>query len=337
MADLNTGSGSNLYQSILTLATNLISASLKRIQDGSGNNTALQLSNAAVRADRLEIDAVTQVSADPLVILGWDAGTKEVIRANSSLFGGFDSGWVNLTGYNGTTQTYGLPTISNLPSTPQYRVVGRQVMFRGTLCIPLQDSGTDLVNDYNNAYGSETTSVQTSQTGWTLENSSKRFRVSSPRLLPSATLVPDASVRFENVIAHRQIFSTAASGDPINLTASVDVEISTAGAIRIISIKELEFGGDGFSANQSKTNLRRFLTSHMNANDYALDFTSWRSSTDGSSTVNAAFVATDATLQVPMNVYADDIEYLGGFLIDLSQFSYMISENTSIASIQAAL
>ena len=337
MSDLNSGSGSSLYQSILTIATNLISGSLKRVQDGGGNNTALQLSTAAVKADRLEIDAVTQVSADPLNILSWDAGTKQVIRTNSALFGGFDTGWENLTGYDGATQTYGLPTIANLPSTPQYRIVGRQVMFRGTLCIPLQNSGGDLVVDYDNAYGSETTGIQTTQTGWTVENSSKRFRANSPRLLPTTTLVPDAAVRFENVIANRQILSTSASGDPINLTASVDVEFRTNGSISIISIKELEFGGDSFSANQSKTNLRRFLTSRMNANDYALDFTSWRTATDGSSNVYAAFTAADATLQVPMNVYADDIDYLGGFLIDLSQFSYMISANTSIAAIQAAL
>lgn len=337
MADLGSSPFKNLYQSVLTLATNLVSASLKRVQDGSGNATALQVSTAAVRADRLEIEAVTASSADPAVVLGWDAGSKEVIRTNANLISGFDSGWVNLTGYNGGSQTYGLPTISNLPSTPQYRVMGRLVKFRGTLCIPLQNSGGDLVDDYDNSYGANTTAIQTTQTGWTLENSSKRFRATSPRLLPSVTLVPNASLKFENVIAHRQIFSTAASGDPINITASVNVEFGTGGGISIVSLKELEFGGASFSANQTKSNQRRFLTTHVDANDYELNFESYRTSTDGSSNVYAAFTATDSSLQYPMNIYADDIEYLGGFLIDLSQFSFVISENTSIASIESAL
>ena len=336
MADLSSSGAENLYQTILTLISGNISASFKSIEDGQGNTTGLQLRTDAIKALKLFVENVTSTSADEGNFLTFDNTTKEVKRVGSSIVAPFDSGWRNLTGYNGSSQTYGLPTISNLPATPQYRVVGREVKFRGTFCVPLAASGGGLVGDYDEAYGSETTGIQTADSGWEVNNTGRQSNAESPRLTASSTLDPDSNIRFENVWAYRQVFSTAASGDPINLSALVDVEFdSTNGSVKVIALKQLEFGGDSFAANQSKNSLRRFLTTRMNANDYDLSFDSYRTSTDGSSTVNAQFTASDGTLQLPMNVYADEIDYLGGFLIRLDGMSYTISSNTSIAAIAA--
>lgn len=49
MADLSSGPFKNFYQSVLTLTTNLVTSSLKRVQDGAGNDTALSLSTIAAK------------------------------------------------------------------------------------------------------------------------------------------------------------------------------------------------------------------------------------------------------------------------------------------------
>lgn len=335
MADLSSSALENLYQTLLTLSTGNISGSLKQIQDGQGNATGLELSSTQARINELLLTIVAQSTADDGNVLSYDAVTQKVKRFSTNLISGYDSGWQNLDGYTASTREYGLPTITNLPSTPQYRILGRLVILRGTLCIPLDNGGGDPVLDYDNAYATQETAVNTSSSyGWTKENSTKRYRAISPRLLSSTVINPDANMRWQNVMAYRRIFGTAASGDPILMSASVDVEITTSGKINIISLKELEHGGDSFSANQVKNSLRRMVTTHANANDYDLDFTSYRTSTDGASTVNATWSAGDSTLQYPMNVYADDVDYLGGFLIDLSQFHFTISDSVSIAAIQ---
>jgi len=50
MADLK-NNASSIYQSIVSLASGAISATLKRLQDGDGNNTAFSISSVATKTD----------------------------------------------------------------------------------------------------------------------------------------------------------------------------------------------------------------------------------------------------------------------------------------------
>lgn len=67
----------NTYQGLLkTSDSAAISGTLKTIQDGSGNDTALSISSTSVRASTLEIN--TPVRAASTNVLVWDSTTKSV-------------------------------------------------------------------------------------------------------------------------------------------------------------------------------------------------------------------------------------------------------------------
>lgn len=66
------------YRGLLkTSDSSPVSSTLKRVQDGSGNDTALQVSTASVKADTLQIDTVAPLSTSTNVLV-WDNTTKAV-------------------------------------------------------------------------------------------------------------------------------------------------------------------------------------------------------------------------------------------------------------------
>ena len=77
MATLSGNSIKNTYQGLLkTSDSAAVSGTLKTIQDGSGNDTALSVSSTTVKAATLEIN--TPVYATSTNVLVWDSTTKSV-------------------------------------------------------------------------------------------------------------------------------------------------------------------------------------------------------------------------------------------------------------------
>ena len=77
MATLSGNSIKNTYQGLLkTSDSAAVSGTLKTIEDGSGNSTALSISSTAVKAAALEIDAPLKASSTNVLV--WDASTKSV-------------------------------------------------------------------------------------------------------------------------------------------------------------------------------------------------------------------------------------------------------------------
>ena len=77
MATLSGNSIKNTYQGLLkTSDSAAVSSTLKTIQDGSGNDTALSVSSTTVKAATLQIDA--PLTASSTNVLVWDASTKSV-------------------------------------------------------------------------------------------------------------------------------------------------------------------------------------------------------------------------------------------------------------------
>lgn len=79
MADLKT-STKNIYKAILSLATNSISSSFKRVQDGDGDNTGLGLSATAVKS-------YGNLSADGNLSVTGSATASEFVGDGSKLTG----------------------------------------------------------------------------------------------------------------------------------------------------------------------------------------------------------------------------------------------------------
>ena len=77
MATLSGNSIKNTYQGLLkTSDSAAVSGTLKTIEDGSGNSTALSVSSTTVKAAALEIDAPLRASSTNVLV--WDASTKSV-------------------------------------------------------------------------------------------------------------------------------------------------------------------------------------------------------------------------------------------------------------------
>lgn len=333
MANLSTGGLRDFYKSLLTLATNSVTSSLKRVQDGDGVDTALQVSQTVVKADELQVDSVSQAASDNGNVLTWNPTTKLVERTSPQNVETFDSGWVDIDTYAGET-TYGLPEITNI-TTPQVRVMGRLVMFRGMLCIPLSDTTGGLVTNYNNSFDTESVDIHTTGTGITVTEESTFSNITTAPLLSDSDLYPDSSMNFER-LAYRSIFMSG-NTKPIAMSASVNVSFLTNGRLKVTALKEIEFGGSSFDGTQQPNSLRRFLTTRVDADDYDLSFDSYRTSTNDSSTVYAEFTSTDSVGQFPMEVDATKASDLGGFLIDLSGLSYTIDVNTPISTIRTLI
>lgn len=78
MATLSGTRIKNTYQGLLkTSDAAALTGSLKVIQDGSGNDSALSLSTATVKAESLQLESVTSGSSSTKVLV-WDSSTKDV-------------------------------------------------------------------------------------------------------------------------------------------------------------------------------------------------------------------------------------------------------------------
>ena len=71
--DLTNAAPQNSFRALLTLDTANVSTSLKRVQDGDGSNTALQLSSSLARVDTLEVGSIDALSTIPTVIVSFDS------------------------------------------------------------------------------------------------------------------------------------------------------------------------------------------------------------------------------------------------------------------------
>tara|TARA_R100000664_G_scaffold27146_1_gene37652 strand:+ start:2285 stop:3157 length:873 start_codon:yes stop_codon:yes gene_type:complete len=77
MATLSGNSIKNTYQGLLkTSDSAAVSGTLKTVEDGSGNSTALSISSTTVKAAALQIDA--PLTASSTNVLVWDSSTKSV-------------------------------------------------------------------------------------------------------------------------------------------------------------------------------------------------------------------------------------------------------------------
>ena len=102
----------NTYQGLLkTSDAAALTGSLKVVQDGSGNDSALSLSTAAVKAESLQLESVTSGSSSTKVLV-WDRSTKDVEYRTLPVFesvtttvGGTSAPTITIADAAGTSKT----------------------------------------------------------------------------------------------------------------------------------------------------------------------------------------------------------------------------------------
>lgn len=172
-----------------------------------------------------------------------------------------DTGWVDLLGF------------SFMPggTRPQFRLIGKELKFRGTLVVPLSnDGGTTLI-----PYSSETSYLPqfysapytgSGATGGVLINANGSIVFNQNAAVIPSSYFPDAVYSTPFVIATRRINSDTV-GNEIAYTATVIIILGTDGKLTIGTLYDFE--------NLSGTNVGhsplRFLNSNVVAGDYALN------------------------------------------------------------------
>jgi len=149
------------FRSLLKLASDSISGSLKEVQDGGGVPTAIKLSNQLLEANRLDlINADNQPTPTNILTRVSNSIRQTSIADFINTISGFnavyDSGWKLIPDWT-SGSAWGVTNINNQPRLPRVRVIGRQVFFDGDLWIPNTDTDFDTITNNVNVFGSTAT------------------------------------------------------------------------------------------------------------------------------------------------------------------------------------
>ncbi len=220
-----------------------------------------------------------------------------------------DSGWNDLDGF------------SFLPngSRPQYRTIGKELIFRGTAIVPLSsDGGTTIV-----PYTSEASYIAaayiapytgTGATGGVLVNAAGSIVFNQNSAVIPADIFPDTSMSMEKII-YRRVNSNSA-GTVIVYTGYVNVFIGVDGKLTVQTVFDIEEYTPGQVLGSS---MYRLITSKATTGDYALDYRIITGGTLQGITANAALTPAigNQTFKHIITLDAAIPSHIGGFNVSL--------------------
>ena len=337
------------YNGILHLEDGTIDGNEKKVQDGRGNDTALEISTGKIKSTG-DIEAVggiilgtassTTDEAFPVVVRDTNTGLLKSRIIGGSTQDNYDSGWLDFfnaalsDGYGTLDAAY-----TNHPNPPQFRVINRMVLFRGELLLPLNDGADNYVVDFNDTVTTfnNQAGLYTEQYYSTVGGGSSNVRTLP--LLNSDILYPDTVIRKEgNGFANRRV-KEKNSTDGLNLSAYINRMIfSTDGTLTLQGIGDIETPNQtGLSSSRLQMSQARYLTTRVEADDYPLNFTLAKtsaSSAGGASLLNPVGYSTQ---QYPLTFDGTSAIFWGGCRVSLDNCFYFISKDTTIAQIEAAV
>jgi hypothetical protein len=243
----------------------------------------------------------------------------------------YDSGWLNVPDLAINT-TYGLHDtgFTNVGRVLQFKVINRFVIFRGYLTIPLND-GEGLVTDYNAAKTTNKADVATFDSNYTVDNKS----IITTTLFDGTTLRPSNEINYSNIFSNRLISEkNTTQGIPLT-TFLPSIKFNTDGTIKISTLNDLDTGSSTLNTSLTLLSLYRQLCTVATADEYALSFTSFRSTANANDSLNN--VATKSAFQYPATIDATNATDLGGFQINMDGMFYNISKDTTINAIKTAV
>lgn len=176
------------FGELLKVENGNITGTLKTVEDGEGNSSALQLSSASVgiaSGATLQIPSVpTGTNMSQALFID---GSPKIIKQQTVTIDTYssDTGWKDMSEstYDETASTYygvRYPSTMALNRDLEYRVVGRTVHLRGDLYIPLSTSGNataDMASTEEDNYASGSSTLFTGS-GWTQDGSGQIYSTS---------------------------------------------------------------------------------------------------------------------------------------------------------------
>lgn len=310
-----TNSGNNYSGTLSVGDTALINGGIYLCKIPANNTDAITLDLNSIGAKNVYTTYGTTLFASQIRTNGWyeflyDSDADRFILLNSEV--GYDTGWVTLSGFD------------FIPSgdRPKYRVIGRQLLFYGTVIIPLSnDGGATLVAYTNEAsyldkffvapYVGTSGGVSINPLG------SIVFNQGNP-VIPNNAHYPDLTYSLPSLstFAMRRINSDTGSKE-ILYVAPVSLSITSGGALAIGTLYDLE-NLNGTDVGHSPW---RFLTSNAVAGDYAVNFRS----VNTNDTLHGITANTALPLDITQQTFKHQVTLDGALAENLGGFGFSIS------------
>lgn len=209
MATLSGTRIKNTYQGLLkTSDAAALTGSLKVVQDGSGNDSALSLSTAAVKAQSLQLESVTSGSSSTKVLV-WDSSTKDVEYRTLPVF---ESVTTTVAGTSAPTIT-----IADAAGT------SKTITFAGGGGIGLSRSGDTITISSGDANVINLTTASTAMT-----SSNATYTVDLANLTTVALPTPAAGAQITMLL-------TSTKGTPVTFNVKVPASQTIIGKVTLTS------------------------------------------------------------------------------------------------------
>lgn len=244
----------------------------------------------------------------------------------------YDSGWKQFPDYS--TSSTGFVSLSNFPN-PQFRIIGRMVFLRGKVIVPLDDGNGNLVSDRNNYPTEQRATVHTASSGIsTTDANGVGTLLSFPQLLNDSELFPQKDTAYRRMFEGRRRIQAKGNNNVLAMTFICSkIRFTTSGNLELSSVSNYEIpGSEGDSNTHLKTSQFRRLGTIVNADDYALDYSSYRTAHDGAAFQNDTAQSSE---QYPFKVDHTDVNYWGGMNMDIEGLYWIISDSISLETIRS--
>lgn len=247
---------------------------------------------------------------------------------NSNFEQYFDSGWNSLYTYSAENTNGFFPLTENL-NPPMFRIINRVVYFKGDYIIPLEDPSGNLVVNTSDYYQTFSSAVAFSNTGLTNNTNGS---IKTPTLFSNSFLYPSNNCVYKNIFINRKI-KEANSTAALNLQSSIDVIFRKNGIMDLISIYDGEDPILPFSTGEKDFLIRNLITV-VNAGEFNLNFSNYRTSMDNVGNTNLNY--TQGSYEYPFSFDGSRWDNLGGCKLKMDGMFYLIDENTTISQIKSA-
>lgn len=337
MADLNGNAPKTFYQRLTQFASGVVSGTLQTIQDGRGNNSALQVSVSEVRSTGKisaagDIEAGGSVKASALTA-STDSSLPVVVLNGSNEFqtrlSGYDSGWKDMPELSGSVGVFDYTNFT----APQVRAIGRVIFFRGHYPIGLDDSGH--VTDWNNVYPSDSTTVETTDSGISIVSN----EIVLPNFLADTIQFQETKFPLSERLIRKSYYANnggvAQTDNSMYYRTKVQPVLNASGSMTIKSINTAyntaSHGTGAYSTNAS--DLVRGV-SRVTAGQRVYDYSGFENSFDSTGSTDQAAVAADASKYHYLTFDGLDANDFGGSELLLDGLFGIVDDTVSESTIK---
>ena len=275
----------------------------------------LTLAGGVLSADAIKQMSVTS-DASGLKLVGdlLNPGASKYYGTNAASTKGWysmpaEGVWTDLDGFNHY----------NGPTKPQYRILGKTVVFRGAATIPLSDGAGGVVTYTSEKAYADTLQVApyTGIGGVTISGGDQGIYFNNLSSCIGATVL-DGNYRTFWIPIHRRILSNTAT-NYIVYSTMINIGILSTGVLYISTVRDIEFPYFAGSVDLPGNSIMRMVSSKATTGDYVLDYRTVTGGTNQGVTAAAPLSVNFANQAVKHAVTLDcsGANHLGGFSIQL--------------------